>query len=94
MKFGKSAQQKGRFVGVSPVAGGSVCGFADRDVSHAVEQTVDCYQSLGSCQRRTGAGMDSASEGDVFAYVLAVEAKFMRVFELVRISVRGTKAQH
>ena len=45
--------------------------------------------ALDPGQRRPGAGVDAAAEGDVFANVLAVQVKLVGVSNLSRVAVGG-----
>src|SRR4051812_21809683 len=66
----------------------------EADVSGAIEDPFQAYPPLDACQWATWTGVRAASERDVRANTVAVDAELGRALELVGIAVGGTVQQH
>ena len=93
MQLGEPAQDVGRNVLVATVSGRAVVRLADPDVGGAVEQPLEPDPGFGAGQRRAGAAVDAAAEGQVLTGVLAVGIERVRILEAARIAV-GRPVDH
>ena len=79
---GQTPQQIVRHVIEAALALRPMLSFVQADVRGAVEQPLQRHPALGPRQGRADAAVGAASEGDMVAHVLAVEAQFGRIGEL------------
>src|SRR5262245_26953215 len=88
------AQHVDRRVVVLACTVGTVHGFVDPDVIHAVEDPFETHPTLGARERRARARVDAEPEADVLAAVGAVGAHVGRALEVTRVAVGGTFDHH
>src|SRR3546814_7566928 len=79
----QAAQEERRQITVAARTGRTVDFLGDADVAGVVEHAIEADDRFGARQRRTGAGMAAAAEGDMQARVVALDLELAGVFEQI-----------
>src|SRR3546814_17522862 len=85
----QAAQEERRQITVAARTGRTVDFLGDADGAGVVEHAIEADDRFGARQRRTGAGMAAAAEGDMQARVVALDLELAGGFEPARIAVGG-----
>src|SRR6202012_3331149 len=94
VQVAEPTQDVGRLEGVTPLVGRAMLSLTDRDVGHPVQDALKRDAAFDAGERRTRAGVHTAGERHVFADILAVELKFVRVLEPAWVTIGGAGQNH
>src|SRR6478736_7964820 len=94
MEVGEATQDERRLVGVLAIVHRSVETLINGNVLHTGQDSLQRYATLDAGERSAGAGVHAASEGDLFADILAIEPEFVWTLEPVGIAVGGRRRDH
>src|SRR6476646_11429190 len=94
MQLGQPTYDVGWSVLIAAFIRSPVLALRNPDIGGAIPQAFEADPGLGAGQRRAGAAVDAATEGEVLAGVLAFGVERVGIFEAAWVAIGGPVEHH